>query len=84
MLKAGDLARREDHRVRGGQNRENPTRSGDITCMWVHVRTASLRRFYHVPAIFVLSKNKKKYIFLMKIAIFEALKITVYSMGVLS
>ena len=32
MLKAGDLARREDH-GKGGQNRENPTRSGDITCM---------------------------------------------------
>ena len=29
MLKAGDLARREDHRVRGGQKRENLTRSGD-------------------------------------------------------
>ena len=33
MLKAGDLACWEDHRVRGGQKRENPTRSGDITCM---------------------------------------------------
>ena len=33
MLKAGDLARREDRRVRGGQNREIQTRSGDITCM---------------------------------------------------
>ena len=30
MLKVGDLACREDHRVinKGGQNRENPTRSG--------------------------------------------------------
>ena len=31
MLKVGDLGRREDHRVRGGQNRENPTRSVDIS-----------------------------------------------------
>ena len=33
MLKSGDLARREDRRVRGGQKRENPARLGDITCM---------------------------------------------------
>ena len=39
MLKAGDLARREDHQVRGGQKQENPTRSGDITCMSTMVLT---------------------------------------------
>ena len=27
--------------------------------LWVLIRTASLGRFYRVPAIYVLSKNKK-------------------------
>ena len=33
MLKAGDLARREDHRVQGVKIGEIPMKSGDITCM---------------------------------------------------
>ena len=35
MLKAGDLARREDRGVKGVKIGGNPTRSGDITCMSV-------------------------------------------------
>ena len=41
MLKAGDLACREDRRGKGGQNRENLMRSGDITCMHVPVSLPS-------------------------------------------
>ena len=40
--------------------------------LWVLVRTASPRRFKRVPAIYVLSKNKKNIeIFLMKFSIFD-------------
>ena len=39
--------------------------------LWVLVRTASTRRFYRVPTIYVLSKNKRNIkIFLMKFSIF--------------
>ena len=41
MLKAGDLARREesqDRRVKGVKIVKNPTRSGDITCMQINGR----------------------------------------------
>ena len=46
MLKAGDLARWEDHH-RGGQKRDNPTRLGDITCMpTLYVFWAKPRLYY--------------------------------------
>ena len=54
--------------------------------LWVLVRTALARRFYSVPTIYVLSKNKKniKY-FLLKIFIFfTTLKISVCCMGMFS
>ena len=43
--------------------------------LWILVRTASLRRFYRIPTIYVLSKNKKNItIFHLKIIIFTAVK----------
>ena len=43
--------------------------------LWVLVRTTSARRFYRVPTIYVLSKNKKNIkIFLLKIFNFYSSK----------
>ena len=41
MLKAGDLACREDPRVKGVKIGENTTRLGDMTCMHVPVSLPS-------------------------------------------
>ena len=42
--------------------------------LWVLVRTTSARRFYHVPTIYVLSKNKKN-IKIFQLKIFNFLKL---------
>ena len=43
--------------------------------LWVLVRTASVRRFQHIPSIYVLSKSKKNIIiFHLKINIYTAVK----------
>ena len=50
--------------------------------LWVHVRTASARRFLHAPTIYVLSKNKKNInIFLVKFIFLQLKKFSVYCMG---
>ena len=43
--------------------------------LWVLVRTASVLRFFRIPTIYVLSKNKKNITFFhLKITIFTAVK----------
>ena len=49
--------------------------------LWVLVRTASARRFYRVPTIYVLNKNKKNInFFLMKFQFLQVKKISIYCM----
>ena len=47
--------------------------------LWVLVRTASPRRFYRVPTIYILSRSKKNItIFHLNIFVFSAVKFTMY------
>ena len=47
--------------------------------LWVLVRTASLRRFYRVPTIYVLSRNMKNIrVFYLKIFKFLEVKFSLY------
>ena len=47
--------------------------------LWVLVRTASARRFYRVPTIYVLSRNMKNIrFFYLKIFLFLVVKFSIY------